>query len=137
MNPELQTKLLGTVATTVGLWLRRRGALGAVDPRVPGPWGRYRWRKGVTYVLVAVGLVIVGGLWFEGGVRPLLGFLGFLAAGLAIALKEPLSNLAGWAFIIWRRPFEVGDRVQIGPHAGDVIHLGLFQFTLKIGRAHV
>src|SRR5256886_4889435 len=39
--------------------------------------------------------------------------------------------LAGWAFILWRRPFEVGDRVQIGPHAGDVIDLGLFQFTLN------
>src|SRR5207247_865051 len=34
-------------------------------------------------------------------------------------------------FILWRRPFEVGDRVQIGPHAGDVIDLGLFQFTLN------
>src|SRR6266581_1290066 len=131
MNPELQTKLLATVATIVGLWLLRRVGLGVVYRRVQDPWGRYRWRKGVTYVLVAVGLVIVGGLWFEGGVRPLLGFLGFLAAGLAIALKEPLSNLAGWAFIIWRRPFEVGDRVQIGPHAGDVIDLGLFQFTLN------
>src|SRR5256885_6154499 len=35
------------------------------------------------------------------------------------------------SFILWRRPFEVGDRIQIGPHAGDVIDLGLFQFTLN------
>jgi len=42
-----------------------------------------------------------------------------------------VSNLAGWGFIMWRRPFEVGDRVQIGAHAGDVIDLGLFQFTLN------
>src|SRR2546426_9993295 len=88
MNPELQTKVLATVATIVGLWLLRRVVLGVVYRRVQDPWGRYRWRKGLTYVLVAVGIVIVGGMWFEGGVRPLLGFLGFLAAGLAIALKE-------------------------------------------------
>jgi len=64
-------------------------------------------------------------------VQALATFFGLLSAGLAIALKEPVSNLAGWAFIIWRGPFEVGDRVQIGPHAGDVIDLGVFQFTLN------
>jgi small-conductance mechanosensitive channel len=131
MNPELRTRLLTTLGTIVGLWLVRRVGLGFVYRRVQDPWGRYRWRKGLTYVLVAAGVIILGGTWFAGGVGTLVSFLGIVSAGLAIALKEPLSNVAGWAFIIWRRPFEVGDRVQIGPHAGDVIDLGLFQFTLN------
>ena len=33
-------------------------------------------------------------------------------------------------FIIWRRPFNVGDRIQIGQHAGDVIDVRIFKFTL-------
>ena len=131
MSPQLQTRLLVTVGTIVGLWLVRHFVLGFVYRRVRDPWGRYRWRKVLTYVLVTVGVVTVGGVWFSGGVGELLRFVGILSAGLAIALKEPLSNIAGWAFIIWRRPFEVGDRVQIGTHAGDVIDLGLFQFTLN------
>ena len=130
MNPELQTRLLATAGTIVGLWLLRRIVLGFVYRRVRDPWSRYRWRKGLTYLVVAAGIVIVGRMWFA-GVQALATFFGLLSAGLAIALKEPVSNLAGWAFIIWRRPFEVGDRVQIGPHAGDVIDLGLFQFTLN------
>jgi len=131
MSPQLQTRLLVTVGTIVGLWLVRHFVLGLVYRQVRDPWGRYRWRKGLTYVLVTVGVVTVGGVWFSGGVGELLRFVGILSAGLAIALKEPLSNIAAWGFIIWRRPFEVGDRVQIGPHAGDVIDLGLFQFTLN------
>ncbi len=131
MSPQLQTRLLVTVGTIVGLWLVRHFVLGFVYRRVRDPWGRYRWRKGLTYVLVTLGVVTVGGVWFSGGVGELLRFVGILSAGLAIALKEPLSNIAAWGFIIWRRPFEVGDRVQIGPHAGDVIDLGLFQFTLN------
>jgi len=131
MSPQLQTRLLVTVGTIVGLWLVRHFVLGFVYRRVRDPWGRYRWRKVLTYVLVTVGVVTIGGVWFSGGVGELLRFVGILSAGLAIALKEPLSNIAGWAFIIWRRPFEVGDRVQIGAHAGDVIDLGLFQFTLN------
>jgi small-conductance mechanosensitive channel len=130
MNPELQTKLLATVATIVGLWLLRRVVLGFVYRRVRDPWSRYRWRKGLTYLVVAAGIVIVGRMWFA-GVQALATFFGLLSAGLAIALKEPVSNVAGWAFILWRRPFEMGDRVQIGSHAGDVIDLGLFQFTLN------
>src|SRR5213080_3310292 len=130
ISPELQLRLFATLATIVGLWLVHRIALGLVYRRVRDPWGRYRWRKGLTYVLVAAGVVIVGRMWFA-GVQALATFLGLLSAGLAIALKDPVADLAGWAFIIWRGPFEVGDRIQIGPHAGDVIDLGLFQFTLN------
>jgi small-conductance mechanosensitive channel len=130
MNPELQTRLFATIGTIVGLWLVRRVVLAFVYRRVRDPWSRYRWRKGLTYLVVAAGIVIVGRMWFA-GVQALATFFGLLSAGLAIALKEPVSNVAGWAFIVWRRPFEVGDRVQIGLHAGDVIDLGLFQFTLN------
>src|SRR3989454_1190117 len=131
MSPQLQTRLLVTAGTIAGLWFVRHFVLGFVYRRVRDPWGRYRWRKGLTYALGAVGVVIISGTWFAGGVGQLLSFLGILSAGLAIALKDPVANFAGWAFIIWRRPFEVGDRVQIGSHAGDVIDLGLFQFTLN------
>jgi small-conductance mechanosensitive channel len=49
---------------------------------------------------------------------------------VAIALHAPLTNFAGWVFLTVRRPFTVGDRIQIGEHAGDVIDLRLFAFSL-------
>ncbi|HEY83994.1 MAG TPA: mechanosensitive ion channel family protein, partial [Chloroflexi bacterium] len=70
-----------------------------------------------------------GRLWFA-GMQPLITYLGLLSAGLAIALQGPLSNLAGWGLIAWRKPFVVGDRIQIGINAGDVIDTGFFKFTL-------
>ncbi len=130
LSPDLQARLLSTLLTVVGLWLLHRVVLALVYRGVTDPWSRYRWRKTTTYVLLLVGFLIVGRMWFE-GVQAVATFLGLLSAGLAIALKDPLADLAGWAFIVWRRPFDVGDRVQIGPHAGDVIDLRLFQFTLN------
>ena len=130
MNPELQMRLFATLGTVAGLWVLHKLILAVVYRRVRDPWSRYRWRKTLTYVFMAAGIVIVGRMWFA-GIQALATFFGLLSAGLAIALKEPVSNLAGWAFIMWRRPFEVGDRVQIGSHAGDVIDLGVFQFTLN------
>ena len=130
LSPELQGKLLLTVLVIAALWVTHRIVLGLAYRGVTDPWSRYRWRKVVTYVILAVGVILVGRTWFV-GMQTLATFFGLLSAGLAIALKDPIADLAAWAFIVWARPFEVGDRIQIGAHAGDVIDLRLFQFTLN------
>lgn len=130
LSLALQSRLLATLVIIGGLWLLRRLVLTLVYRRVMDPWTRYRWRKTTTYVALGVGLILVGRTWVE-GMQAVATFLGLLSAGLAIALKDPVANLAGWVFIVWRRPFDVGDRIQIGAHAGDVIDLHLFQFTLN------
>jgi small-conductance mechanosensitive channel len=130
LSPDLQTKLLATLVIVVGLWLLDRVVLTLVYRRVTDPWSRYRWRKAITYIASALGVILVGRTWFV-GIAALATFLGLLSAGLAIALKDPVTNLAGWVFIVWRRPFEVGDRIELGGHKGDVIDIRLQQFTLN------
>jgi small-conductance mechanosensitive channel len=90
---------------------------------------QYRWRKSSSYIAFAIGFLLIGRVWFE-GFQAVATFFGLLSAGLAIALKDPLANLAGWAFILWRKPFEVGDRIQIGETSGDIIDIRIFQFSL-------
>lgn len=90
---------------------------------------QYRIRKFVTYTTWSVAFLVVGRIWFT-GFQALSTYLGLLSAGLAIALQSPLVNLAGWAFILWRKPFTVGDRVQIGDSRGDVIDQRIFMFSL-------
>ena len=93
------------------------------------PARRYVAGKTVATLLGLLSLVLVARIWL-GGVSGIMTYLGLVSAGVAIALKDPLTNVAAWLFIIARRPFRVGDRVQIGPTAGDVIDIRLFQFTL-------
>jgi small-conductance mechanosensitive channel len=57
-------------------------------------------------------------------------YMGLLSAGVAVALKNPIENMAGWWFILWKRPFDVGDRIQIGEQKGDVIDQRLMMFSL-------
>ncbi len=89
----------------------------------------YQWRKAVTYVTALLALLVIAGIWIQ-EFQSVSTVLGLFSAGLAIALKDPIVNLAGWLFILWRRPFGVGDRIQIGDHRGDVIDLRIFQFSL-------
>jgi small-conductance mechanosensitive channel len=130
INPALQQRLFATVVTVVGLWLVERVALALMYRRASDPRVRYMWRKSITYLALLIGLVAIGHIWIQ-RIESLATFLGLLTAGIAIALKDLVANFAGWAFIVWSRPFDVGDRVQVGPHAGDVIDLHLFQFTLN------
>src|ERR1700741_1786460 len=105
LSPELQEKLLVSVLSIAVLWALHRLVLGIAYRRVTDAWGRYRWRKAVTYVTLAVGIIVVGRTWVA-GVQTLATFFGLLSAGLAIALKDPVENLAAWAESVWRRPFE-------------------------------
>lgn len=130
LSAALQDRLLATLLVVGSLWLIQRIILALAYRRAQDPWLRYRWRKSVNYLTLLVGLVLTGRIWVE-GVGSLATFLGLFAAGLAVALKDLVANLAGWAFIVWSRPFDVGDRIQVGAHAGDVIDLHLFQFTLN------
>jgi small-conductance mechanosensitive channel len=124
------TKIEATLLVVFALWLLRRITLAIVWRRTHDALMRYRWQKGTKYVTSPIGLLLVGRIWFE-AFQGVATFLGLFAAGIAISLRDIFVNLAGWVFLMWRRPFALGDRIQVGQHAGDVIDIGLFQFTLN------
>ena len=128
-NPQFYRNLMLSLAILVGLWLLWRWVLHLETVRIADTRALYQWRKTTTYVFYFSIAIVLGFIWF-GDITNLATYLGLVSAGLAIALSDPITNLAGWIFIFWRRPFEVGDRIQIGEHAGDVIDVRLFQFTL-------
>lgn len=130
--PELsaiELRLAETFAVVIFLIVARWLLLHLVRQRTTDARTRYNWRRATTYVLFTVGIFLVARVWFV-GVRSVATFLGIVAAGLVIALKEPLLNIAAWFFLLSRRPFVVGDRIQIGSHIGDVIDERLLEFSL-------
>jgi len=130
LNPTpLQRQLASTAAVLAIFMLLRWAVLRALYRRFDDARLLYQWRKTVTYLTALLTFLAVGRIWFQ-GFGSISTFLGLLSAGLAIALQDPIVNLAGWLFVIWRRPFNVGDRIQIGEHRGDVIDIRIFQFTI-------
>jgi small-conductance mechanosensitive channel len=129
LGPESQANILKSVLVVILIYGLRHLILRVVDRRVEDPKVAYQWSKSSSYVALLISVLVVGTIWLE-GLRSLGTFLGLLSAGIAIALKDVVASMAGWAFILWRRPFQLGDRIQIGSRAGDVVDLRLFQFTL-------
>jgi small-conductance mechanosensitive channel len=124
-----QWNLISSLVVILAIIILRRLVLSMVQRSTEDVRLRYRWQKTTSYVAFGVGLVLVASIW-AGAIRSFGTFLGLVSAGLAIALKDLVVNLAGWGFIVWRRPFQLGDRIEIGDHMGDVIDVRIFQFTL-------
>ncbi len=129
MSPDLQGKLLITLLALMLVALIRYLILRLAFRKSEDVRLRYRLRKTATYIAFAIAVMAIGWIWFE-GFYALSTYLGLVSAALTIALQTPIVNLAGWAFILWRRPFEVGDRIEIGSNRGDVIDQRIFMFTL-------
>ena len=122
---ELYGKLFTSLACIIVFWFFRWLILMGVWRRTENSRMRYEWRKISNYLTFILSILLIGRIWIA-EFESLTTFLGLMSAGLAIAMKDSLVNVAGWLFILWRRPFEVGDRIQVGAYAGDVIDMRIF-----------
>ena len=129
LSQSTQHKFLVSFLILLFLWLIRISLLRIVWNRTKEVKLRYEWKRSLSLIIPLIGVIIIGAVWLP-AFKQFGAFLGLFSAGLAIALKDPLTNFAGWIFLLFRKPFVVGDRVQIGEHAGDVVDIRIFQFTL-------
>ncbi|GHA63551.1 mechanosensitive ion channel family protein [Pontibacter akesuensis] len=125
-----QENLLASVVLLVCLWVISRVIHRLAAQRQTDSRKLYQWQKTTNYVVTGFGIVFLANIWFN-GFESIATFLGLLSVGLVVALREPILSMFGWIFLLWKRPFKIGDRIKINGHTGDVIDIGLFQFTLN------
>lgn len=129
IDPIIRSNLIASAVGFAVVSLLRFGINKIINQQIEDLRLRYSARKWLGYFcygLYSFALVL---LWLP-AFNGLPTFLGLSAAGLAVVLRDPLVNVVGWLFILWRQPFRMGDRIQIAEHSGDVIDIGVFQFTL-------
>lgn len=57
--------------------------------------------------------------------------LGVASLILGFALQTPITSFIAWLYVIFRKPFRVGDRVQITDHRGDVIEINYLDTIIR------
>src|SRR5438067_2137615 len=78
---------------------------------------------GLLIAVITVSIVFVN--WYA--VLTAFG-VGSIIVGLAV--QTPMKSFIAWIYILVRRPYQVGDRIQIGDATGDVIDVGYLDTTL-------
>jgi small-conductance mechanosensitive channel len=129
ISPQVTESLAGTLAAVLAYMVFRRLARRVVLKATTDTSLRFQLNKAIGYGLGIIAFLVALKIWvheFTG----IATYLGLLSAGVAIALQDPLANFAGWLYIIVRRPFAIGDRIQIATFMGDVVDIRPFRFVL-------
>jgi small-conductance mechanosensitive channel len=133
VSVETLTRLAGTIAVLL-LWLLANRLARRVFARtIDESASRFQMTRVTGYIVAGIAVVLMARLWIQ-GIAGIGTYFGLLSAGIAIALQDLLTNLAGWLFILIRRPFRIGDRIQVGSNIGDVVDIRPFRFLmLEVG----
>jgi small-conductance mechanosensitive channel len=129
LSPELLDKIVLTAIIFLAFSFVRFLINIIIKRRVDDIMKSHRWRRTILYSYTFILLVIIIPIWIK-GIASLATLLGLASAGIAIAMHDTIANIAGWFFIMARKPFKLGDRIEIGEIAGDVIDIRLFQFSV-------
>lgn len=57
--------------------------------------------------------------------------LGLASLVLGFALQAPITSFISWLYIVFRKPYQVGDRIQISDHRGDVIEISYLDTIIE------
>lgn len=129
LDAATQGKILSTLLVLLIAPIVQWIILALIRRRATDPTVVYRGLVILRYTLSALVLIALALIWISGA-RQLATYISIISAGLVIALQDTVSNIAGFVFIVARKPFTLGDRIQIGEIAGDVVDIRIFQFTV-------
>ncbi len=133
IGAQSANNLLLSVAALVLVLLARALVLRIIESTVGKTEAQYRARKVANYTTTFLFVISLAFIWVEAFAN-LPTYLGLVSAGIAIALSDVLKNIAGWALILTRKPFEVGDRIEVMGLIGDIVDVRLFRFSmLEVG----
>ena len=126
-------KLLWTFVAAGMAHLLVKAAQRALVRRSVDVGARHKIRMTTSWTGIALFLIAALFIWI-GQIENLGVFLGIAGAGVALSLQETLVCIAGWLVLVVRRPFDIGDRIEIDGRVGDVIGISVFQTSmLEIG----
>ena len=94
-----------------------------------GVQSRFWTRQGISLLTTVVMILGLLSIWFNDPTRLATAF-GLISAGLAFALQQVVTSIAGYFVILRGSTFTVGDRISMGGVRGDVMRLGFIQTTI-------
>lgn len=127
--PGIITRILFTVLLLFLLLLVRSLVLKVMAGRNAPPGKRNLVRSVSLYLsFFAAGLILLP-LWLH-SIQSFLTVIGIFGAGVLIVFKETILNTVGYLYILTRRPFNPGDRVEIDGITGDVLDIRIQDFSM-------
>ena len=127
-NDNFERILIIGIALII-IFLAVRNIKKAISKRVSDTDKKYRARK-VTNIFGYFLFVVVVLMLYSDKLGNIGLALGLAGAGIAFALQEVITSIAGWLSIMFSSTVKVGQRVKIGDIRGDIIDIAVLKTTI-------
>jgi small-conductance mechanosensitive channel len=87
-------------------------------------------KKGVKYTLTVITLILALKI-FGVDLKVILGAAGVLSLAVGFAAQTSVSNLISGLFLIFEKPFVVGDVIEVGSLKGELLSIDLLSMRIK------
>jgi small-conductance mechanosensitive channel len=83
---------------------------------------RYNLLRIIRFLAIVFSLIVAASFLFQNLYAAAVSF-GLISLVLGFALQAPIASFIAWVYLVFRRPFLVGDRIQVKGFRGDVIEI--------------
>jgi len=133
-NPIINNLVLVFIGVAV-IWILIKFIQNKFIGKIKATDNRHRTKKLISFIGYFLTIILITSVYSDrlGGFGVALGVAG---AGIAFALQEVITSVAGWLAIVFGNFYKTGDRVQLGGIKGDVMDIGVLRTTLmEVGQS--
>lgn len=135
MLPAIFVDSLRTITLVAGAYLIASLVVRVTADRVTKAIAEFeieqRLLLGKTYAAVIYLFATLFILWRLGvTLQNITLFFGLAATGVGFAIRDIITSYFAWFMLLTKKPFRIGDYIQIGEEEGQVRHIGTFYVLL-------
>ena len=97
--------------------------------RIHNEGDRYNLLRITRFLAIVFSLIAALSILFQNLYANIVGF-GLLSLILGFALQAPITSFIAWVYLIFRRSYLVGDRIQIKGFRGDVVEISYLDTSI-------
>ncbi|MDT0295027.1 mechanosensitive ion channel family protein [Mesonia ostreae] len=90
---------------------------------------RYNLLRIIRFISIVLSLIVVTSFLFQ-NLLAAAATLGLFSLILGFALQAPITSFIAWVYLIFRRSYLVGDRIQIKGFRGDVLEISYLDTSI-------
>lgn len=90
---------------------------------------RYNLLRIIRFLAIIFSLIVVASFLFQNLYAAAVSF-GLISLVLGFALQAPIASFIAWIYLVFRRSYLVGDRIQIKDFRGDVVEISYLDISI-------
>ena len=90
---------------------------------------RYNLLRVIRFLAIVFSLIVIASFLFQNLYAAAVSF-GLISLVIGFALQAPIASFIAWVYLIFRRSYLVGDRIQIKGFRGDVVSISYLDTSI-------